>query len=447
MAKAGSEFRVSPHNIEAEKSVLGAILLDNEAIYKVQDILKSEDFYKESHKHIFATIELLFDKQEPIDSITLIEELNSSDMLSKIGGAAYVADLVDFVPTSANIVYYASIIKEKSIRRNLISVATSIAEQGYSAEGEVEDFVDFAQQSVFKVSETEMRQTAFPLSDVLKRNFIDIEKRYEEKREITGKTSGYKDLDRLLHGFQSSELIILAARPSMGKTALALNFAVNSAINDKIPVLIFSLEMSKEQLSERLLCSQSRIDSNKIKSGFLDDTDWKKLANAAGVLSEAKIFIDDIGGLKISDLRARARRIKKEQDIGLIVVDYLQLINAAGRFGNKEQEVAEISKSLKNLAKELVLPVICLSQLNRAVEARTDKRPMMSDLRESGAIEQDADVIMFIYRDAFYNPQTEDPTKSEIRIAKHRNGAVGNINLRFFGEYTRFDNYSYEDEI
>jgi replicative DNA helicase len=445
-AGTGHPSRTPPQNVDAEQSILSAILLDNEAIFHVQELLSPPDFYRESHQIIYANMLKLAEGSIPVDSITLVEELRRQNVLEKIGGAAYVSHISDLEPTAANVSYYATLVKEKALRRNLIGIATEIVAEGYGNEGDTGDIIDAAQKSILGISDSTSRQHVHPLSDILRSNFEIIEKRFENKKSITGLTSGFKDLDGILGGFQNSEMIVLAARPSMGKTALALNFALNTALADHTPVLIFSLEMSKEQLCERLLCSQARIDSQRIRTGFLKEDDWKKLANAAGILSDAKIFIDDSVGIRISDIRARARRVKKENNIGLVIIDYLQFVRIAGRFNNKEQEIAEISRSVKDMAKELGLPVIALSQLNRSAEGRNDRRPMMSDLRESGAIEQDADVILFIYRDVVYNPDTEEPAKAEVKVAKHRNGPTGIAYLRFSNEYTRFENYAYENE-
>ena len=439
--------KVPPQNLEAESSVLGGILLENEAINLVLELLRPDDFYRESHRKIFRAMIELSDRSEPIDLITLSEFMKSRSDLEAVGGTAYLASLADFVPTAANISYYARIVREKSILRSLITTATDIATRGYEDQGNVEEFLDTAEKVIFDISEKKVKASFVAVGDMIKDTLKTVEKLYERKEMVTGVPTGYDDLDRLTAGLQPSDLIVVAGRPSMGKTAFSLNIAANAAFTGT-GVAVFSLEMAKEQLVLRMLCSEARVDNSKIRSGYLGERDFPKLANAAGRLHEAPIYIDDTPAISVLELRAKARRLVRDRakKVGLIVVDYLQLMRGMGMASNREQEISEISRSLKALAKELHVPVIAISQLNRRVEDRGDKRPMMSDLRESGAIEQDADVIMFIYRDEVYNPKTDNKGIAEVIIAKQRNGPIDTVELAFLSEFTRFENYTPRDE-
>lgn len=432
--------KLPPQNLDAERVILGGMLIDNEAILKVIELLTPEDFYRQAHQEIYRVILELFQVNEPADLLTVTNFLKKSGQLEKIGGAKYLATLVDEVPTSAHIGHYAKIVREKSILRRLIEGATEIVTGGYEEEKSVEEFLDHAESIIFEIASRQVHQGFFPIKDVVKSSFKTIEQLYEKKELVTGVTTGFKDLDRLTSGLQPSDLVIVAGRPSSGKTALALSIAENAACDAKIPCAIFSLEMSKEQLVQRLLCSRAEVDSYKLRGGFLAENDWPKLTRAAGILSEAPIYIDDSPVLTVLEMRAKARRLKREKDLGLIVVDYLQLVRPSHRVESREREISEISRGLKALAKELHVPVLALSQLNRGVENRQDKRPMLADLRESGALEQDSDVVMFIYRDEMYNPESPDQGKAEIIIGKQRNGPTGKVLLAFLPQFTRFDN-------
>jgi len=437
-----SLHKIPPQNIEAEQSILGGILLDNHAVNSVLEILKVDDFYGEAHRKIFLSIVDLSEKNEPSDLITLSNILRDKKQIDDVGGVAYLASLVDNVPSAANIAYYSKIVKEKSILRRLIGVSTEILNKSYNTTADVENVLDDAEHAIFEISENKIKPSFFPLKDIIKDSFKAIEKLYEKKALITGITTGFEELDRITSGFQKSDLVIIAGRPSMGKTALAINIAQNAAIEMGISVALFSLEMSKEQLAIRMLSSEARVDSQRLRKGFLGETDWPKLTTAAGRLSDASIYIDDTPAISVLEMKAKSRRLKAEKGLGLIVLDYLQLMRGRNTSLPREQEISEISRSLKALAKELDVPVVALSQLNRQVEARTDKRPYMADLRESGAIEQDADVILFIYRDELYNKSEDNPEKglAEIIIGKQRNGPTGKVKLAFLNEYTRFEN-------
>ncbi|MCD6153032.1 MAG: replicative DNA helicase [Syntrophobacterales bacterium] len=437
-----SVHKVPPQNIEAEQSVLGGILLDNNAVNSVLEILEIADFYSEAHRKIFSAIIELSEKDEPSDLITLSNLLRNKKQIDDVGGVAYLASLVDNVPSAANIAYYSKIIKEKSILRRLIGVSTEILNKSYNSTSDVDHVLDDAEHAIFEISENKIKPSFSPLKDIIKDSFKTIEKLYEKKQLITGVPTGYEELDKLTSGFQKSDLVIIAGRPSMGKTALAINIAQNAAIEMEVPVALFSLEMSKEQLAIRMLSSEARVDSQRLRKGFLGETDWPKLTTAAGRLSDASIYIDDTPAISVLEMKAKSRRLKAENGLGLIVLDYLQLMRGRDSSIPREQEISEISRSLKALAKELDVPVIALSQLNRQVEARTDKRPYLADLRESGAIEQDADVILFIYRDEVYNRSEDNPEKglAEIIVGKQRNGPTGKVKLTFLKEYTRFEN-------
>jgi replicative DNA helicase len=436
--------RLPPQSLEAEVSVLGGVLLENEALNRVLEVVNEGDFYREAHRQIFSALLHLYERNEPADLITLSEVLKKRDALEEVGGIEYLNFLVNSVPTAANIAYYAKIIKEKSILRKLINRATEIINLGFGDAGDVDESLDRAERLIFEISEDRVRPSFFPIKDIIKASFKTIENLYEKKQLITGVPTGFTKLDDLTSGLQPSDLIIVAGRPSMGKTALALNITQHAAIEDGIPSAIFSLEMSKEQLALRLLCSEAKVDAHRLRGGFLSETDWPKLTRAAGSLSEAPIFIDDTPGLTVLEMRAKSRRLKAEHNLGLVVVDYLQLMRGRANSETREQEISDISRSLKALAKELRLPVIALSQLNRKVEDRGDRRPQLADLRESGAIEQDADVIIFLYRDEVYNRSEDNPHKgkAEIIVGKQRNGPTDKFELAFLDKYTCFENLS-----
>ena len=445
MPKSPSDpHRLPPQNLEAEQCVLGSILLQQGALVKILELLAPEDFYREAHKNIFTAMVDLFEKNEPQDIITVTNVLKNKNKLDDVGGPAYLANLTDIVPVAANIIYYAQIIRSKAILRRLIQTSTEIAARCYEEQGDIDSLVDDAEQTIFEISRTKSNQDFQALSKIIPETFKRIEKLAEKKELITGVPTGYDDLDRITCGMQSSDIIILAGRPSMGKTALAMNIVQNAAIFHKIPVAVFSLEMSKEQLGMRMLCSVSRVDSQDLRTGFIRDPDWPKLARATGILSEAPIYIDDSPAISVLEMRAKSRRLKAEHNIGLVVVDYLQLMRGRSSAERREQEISEISRSLKAMAKELDLPVIALSQLNRSLESRPNKRPQLSDLRESGAIEQDADVICFLYRDEIYNKSEDNPKRgiAEVIIGKQRNGPTGTIELTFIDKFTTFENYS-----
>ncbi|WP_051092374.1 replicative DNA helicase [Geopsychrobacter electrodiphilus] len=441
--------RMPPQNLEAEMSVLGGVLLENEALNRALEHLVADDFYRRGHQLIFGAMIALSNRNEPADLVTLSAQLRTQKMLEEAGGSGYLATLVDYVPTAANIQYYCKLVKEKSIARKLISVSTDIATSGYEG-GDMEVVLDRAEKAIFEIAENRIRPSYFPVRDILKDTFRNIEQLYERKELVTGVPTGYTDLDKMTAGLQPGDLLIVAGRPSMGKTAFALNLVEYATTHPekKIPAVVFSLEMSKEQLVQRLLCSVAKVDAGRLRTGNLGESDWPKLTMAAGQLSETQLFIDDTPAISVLELRSKARRLKAEHGLGLIVVDYLQLMRGSST-ENRQQEISEISRSLKALAKELSLPVVALSQLNRSLESRTDKRPMMSDLRESGAIEQDADVIMFVYREAVYCEDCKSREKTceqghekdaEVIIGKQRNGAIGTVHLTFRGEFTRFEN-------
>lgn len=444
-----SLLRIPPQNIEAEESLLSAILIDNSTLLDIVEILSPEDFYRSAHRTIFNSIIDLFEKNEPVDLVTLSNNLKENNQLEEIGGAAYLANLIDTVPLAVNAQHYARIIYEKSCLRQLIERANAITQRCFEDGGELTDVVDFAESSIFEISENKTRQSFYPISNIIVSNIEALEEKQGNKSLVTGVPTDFRDLDRLTSGFQNSDLVILAARPSMGKTALALNLARNATINHNVPVAIFSLEMSKEQLSLRMLCAEARVDSSRLRSGFFSMEDWTNITEAAGVLSEAPIFIDDSPVISATEIRAKARRLKMDKNIGLIIIDYLQLMRSSRPSERRDLEISDISRSLKALAKELNLPVIALSQLNRMLEQRNDKRPKLSDLRESGALEQDADVVAFIYRDEVYNKDENNPHKgtAEIILAKQRNGPTGTAVLSFLNAYTRFENYISNDAI
>jgi replicative DNA helicase len=435
-----SSHKLPPQHIEAEQSVLGGILIENEAINRVTEILDADDFYRDAHRKIFNALIDLSERDEPADLITMTNELRKTDQLDSVGGASYLASLIDSVPTAANIEYYAKIVKEKAILRKLIQTSTEIITQSYEDRGDVEGFLDEAERAIFEISEKRVRPSFYPIREIVKASFATIEKLFQKKEAVTGVPSGFRELDRMTAGFQPSDLIIIAGRPSMGKTAFCLDVAEYAAINNKIPVAIFSLEMSKEQLVIRMLCSQAHVEGTRLRTGYLNESDWPKLTIAAGNLSEAPIYIDDTAALSALELRAKARRLKADRGLGMVIVDYLQLMKGRARVESRQQEISEISRSLKALAKELNIPVIAVSQLSRKTEERTGNRPQLSDLRESGAIEQDADLIVFIYRDEIYNRSEDNPNrgKAEVIIGKQRNGPIGKIDLAFLDKFTTF---------
>jgi len=441
------ENRVPPQNLEAEMSVLGGILLENQALNRALEYLLPEDFYREGHGRIFGGMIELSNKGEPVDLVTLTAALEKHGTLELAGGAGYLASLVDFVPTAANISYYSRLVKEKALQRNLISVSTEIARRGFNGE-DFEITLDWAEKSIFEITSKKGRPSFFSTKEIVKTTIRKIEELIVRKEHVTGVPTGFKDLDQITAGFQASDLIVVAGRPSMGKTALVTNIVENAAIGSNVPSIIFSLEMSKEQLVMRMLCSLARIDASRLRTGHLEPQDIERIKNAAGKLDGAPIYIDDTPAISALELRAKARRLKADKKIGLVIVDYLQLMQGRNA-ESRQQEISEISRSLKALAKELDLPVVALSQLNRSLENRDNKRPMLADLRESGAIEQDADVIMFVYRDAVYCKACRNKDEfcdknhekdAEIIVGKQRNGPIGTVHLTFLGEYTRFEN-------
>ena len=433
--------KIPPHDIEAEQAILGSMLTDKDAVISSIEVLKEDAFYREDNKAIYAAIVNLYAKNEPIDIITVKAELVEAGSFERVGGMEYLASLPDKVPTTANVEKYIKIVDEKYMLRNLIQSANQLIALGYDETEEVDKILDKAEKEIFDLSQRKNVAGYSAMKDILVESFAELEKLYNQKGHITGVATGFSDLDYKTSGFHGSELIILAARPAMGKSAFAINIATNAAVQNKIPVAIFNLEMSKEQIGNRVLCSEAMVDSNKIKTGQLEDSDWMKLVSTLGILSDAPIYVDDTPGISIMEIRAKCRKLKIEKNIGLVVIDYLQLIQASGkRNGSREQEISEISRSLKILAKELDIPVIALSQLSRGAEKRDEKRPMLSDLRESGAIEQDADIVIFLYRDDYYNENSEEKNVAEIIMAKHRGGATGTVKLAWMPSYTKFAN-------
>ena len=442
--------RIPPQNIEAEQSVLGAMLLEKSALYKVEEILLPEDFYREAHKIVYSAMLELAGKGEAVDIVTITEVLRRNNRLEDIGGISYVTFLANTVPTAANVIYHAKIVAEKALLRKLVSVATEIASSGYEANEEVVLILDEAERKILAVGENRLGKDFMPINLIVKDAFDKIERLYQDKGGITGLPTGFGDFDRITAGLQPSDLILIAARPSMGKTALVLNIAQHIAVREKKTVAFFSLEMSKEQLVQRLLCADAPIDSQRLRIGELRDDDWKKLVNAADRLSRSKIFIDDKPSITVMEMRAKARRLKSEHGLDLLIIDYLQLMQGgvgSGRSENRQQEISEISRSLKALARELDIPIIALSQLSRSVETRADKKPQLSDLRESGSLEQDADIVSFLYREDYYNSSTEKANITEFIIAKHRNGPVGRVELFFEKSFTKFRSLARNTEI
>jgi len=431
--------KLPPQNLEAEEAVLGAILVNKEAMDRVSDLINDRDFYQHKNQVIFRAMLRLFEKRSPIDLVTLTNELESLKQLEETGGAAYLAKLVNEVPTALHVARYAEIVKQKAILRRILAAGQKISELGYEEDREVDVLMDDAEKALFEVNHSQSKDKFMPISDILASSFDRIDELHREKGKLRGVTTGFKDLDNKLSGLQNSDLIILAARPSMGKTTFALNIALNAAVKAKTAVGFFSLEQSKEQIVDRLICAQAMVDGWKLRTGNLREDDFPAIGNAMGTLAEAPIFIDDTPMLSTIDIRTRARRLKADHNLGLVVVDYLQLIDGGGGYGdNRVQQVSEISRALKAVARELDIPVVALSQLSRAVESRDKKVPQLSDLRDSGSIEQDADVVMFLYREDYYDRETERKGITDVLIRKHRNGPIGEVELHFRAEQGRF---------
>ena len=448
MADAAVSERTLPHNLEAERSVLGAVLIRNEAINHAAELIDSGDFFRLAHRRVFDGMVALSERGDPIDLVTLAEELTRSGSIQEVGGPAYLAALVDGVPRSTNVEYYAKIVKEKSTLRRLIESAQHIASAAYDAEDDAEMILDEAERAIFQIADKQMRTGFTPLRDLVHQSFTTIEQLQAHQNVVTGVATGFTDLDEMTSGLQPSDLIIVAARPSMGKTSFTLNIAQHVGVKTGKSVGFFSLEMSKEQLFMRMLTSEARVDAHKFRSGFLSERDYSSLGHALGVLEQAKVFIDDTATIGVLEMRAKARRLSMEHGLDLIVIDYLQLMQGRGRFENRQQELASISRSLKGLAKELRVPIIALSQLSRATESRADHRPQLSDLRESGALEQDADVVMFIYREDQYDKKEGSDSEgiAEIIIGKQRNGPTGSVRLAFQKQYTKFENLEFQHQ-
>lgn len=431
----------APQNVEAEASLLGAILIDTDAIVKIADMLTPEDFFDARHKHIYEAVTRLYERREAIDVLTLADQLKNSGVLDIVGGASYLTELTNFVPTAAHVEQYAEIVAQKAVRRRLINASQEMADLGFDEAKGLKELIEEAESRLFEVSQQHVKQTVVSLENILAESFDRLDDLHKDKQKIRGIPTGFKDLDNVLAGLQRSDLFILAARPSMGKTAFSLNLAHNVAVKAKESVLLFSLEMSKEQLVDRLLSMESGVDAWALRTGNLTDADFEKIGHAMGTLSEAQMYIDDTPGITVSDLRTKARREAHQRNLGLIIVDYLQLMSGGGRYaseGNRVQEISEISRGLKAIARELNVPLIALSQLSRSVESRHPQIPQLADLRESGSIEQDADVVAFIYREEYYNPETDRKKITDILIKKHRNGPTGGVELYFDADKQRF---------
>ncbi|WP_017415134.1 replicative DNA helicase [Clostridium tunisiense] len=432
-------IRSMPQNLDAEQSVLGSMLIDKTAIAQAVEVLNAEDFYRDTHKVIFSAIRDLYQKDTPVDMITLLDYLRSTEKLEEAGGITYITEISNSVPTTANISSYIQIVEDKSTLRKLIRTSTEIIEQSYNKQDNVEAVMDLAEKRIFGLSQTKNSSDFEPMNVVLERGFLEIERMFNNKGDTTGVPSGFKDLDDKTSGFQSGDMVLIAARPSMGKTTFVLNLAQHAALRAGKKIAIFSLEMSKEQLAYKLLCAEANVDMLRLRTGNLEDKDWENIARASGPLAAAKIFIDDTAGISVMEMRSKCRRLKLEHGIDMIIIDYLQLMSGSNP-DNRQQEVSEISRSIKAIAKEMKCPVIALSQLSRAPEQRADHRPMLSDLRESGSIEQDADLVMFLYRDEYYNKETEEKNVAECIIAKQRNGPVGTVRLAWLGQFSKFGN-------
>ncbi|NLB43087.1 MAG: replicative DNA helicase, partial [Clostridiales bacterium] len=427
--------------LDAEQSVLGSMLLDKEAVAAASEVLQGEDFYSDAHKEIYEAILDNYEQGKPVDLVTLAEALRQRGSLEAVGGGTYISDLSMSVPSTANIRYYVSIIEEKSILRKLIGASNEIIKESYEASEDMDIIIDHAEKKIFDISQKKNKQSYESIKTILLETYSKIEEMSKNKGKITGVPTGFRDFDMRTSGLNPSDFVLIAARPSMGKTSFAMNIAQNAAVRYKVPVAIFSLEMAKDQLAQRMLSSEANVELQKIRTGDLAEEDWVKLVNAATPLSQAPIFIDDTPGVTAMEVRSKARRLKMEHNIGMVVIDYLQLMSGRGKTESRQQEVSEISRSLKALARELQVPVVALSQLSRGPEARQDHRPMLSDLRDSGAIEQDADLVVFLYRDEYYNPDTEQQNIAEAIIAKQRNGPTGTVELVWLGQYTKFANY------
>ena len=438
--------KIPPQSMDAEMAVLGSMLLDRDAISHAIEILGASHFYKDAHKKIYSAIIKLHDENKAVDLITLIEELKKTNSLDEVGGPAYITGLASSVPTAANLVHYAKIVKEKMVLRSLINAGTQIVSECYDMTDDVDNLIDRAERIIFDISSKKIEGKVLHLKEIIKSSIETIDNLYQRKENITGIATGFRDLDMRTAGLQASDFIVIAGRPSMGKSALALCIAEHAGVVEKIPVAFFSLEMAKEQLVQRILCSHARVDAHKVRTGFLSQADWPRLVSAAGKLSEAPIYIDDSPGISVLELRAKARRLKAQYDVKLIILDYLQLMQGPANSDNRQQEISEISRSLKALARELNVPLIAISQLSRAVEQRSDHRPHLSDLRESGAIEQDADLVILLLREEYYNPTEENKGLAQAIIAKQRNGPVGSLTLTFVGEYMRFENLTMRGE-
>lgn len=430
--------RIPPHSVESEQSILGSIILDKDAMITVSETINPGDFYKEAHKIIYESMLRLNSNNEPIDLITLIEELRKEGHLDNVGGISYLTSLSTIVPTTSNVKYYANIVKEKSVMRQLIKASNEIINLGYDGSSDVQEILDKAEKSIFDISQEKSGDEIKPINLVLQDAYDMIESLYTNKSEVTGITTGFADLNKKINGLQRTDLILVAARPAMGKTAFSLNLVQNAALKGDASVAVFSLEMSKEQLVQRMLSAQSNVELSKIKTGTLGESDWPRIIDAMAVLSEANIFIDDTPGIKISEIRSKCRRLKIEKGLDLILIDYLQLMEGEGKNENRQQEIAKISRALKILAKELNCPVVALSQLSRSPELRKDHRPILSDLRESGSIEQDADIVMFLYRDEYYHDDSEKKNIGEVIVAKNRHGETGIVELVWFGQVQKF---------
>jgi replicative DNA helicase len=434
-----------PQNLEAEMAVLGSMLMDDNALATSIESLDSNSFYKNSHRKIFSAILGLFDANKAIDLITLTDELKRAGALEDVGGASFLTELVNSVPSAVNVNHYIHIVKEKYILRSLINSSQKIISLCHESEGKIDELVDTAEKLIFDISDSKTQTSYIHIKDLVKDSIETIDRLYQKKAHVTGIPTGYVDFDMKTAGLQPSDLIVIAGRPSMGKSALVLGMAEYAGVVQKTPIAFFSLEMSKEQLVQRMLCSHARVNAHNVRTGYLTPSDWPRLTAAAGNLSESPIYIDDTPSISVMELRAKARRLKANYDIKMIVLDYLQLMRGSGNIENRQQEISDISRSLKALARELNVPVIAISQLSRAVELRPDHRPLLSDLRESGAIEQDADVVVLILREEYYKPTPENEGIAEINIAKQRNGPVGTLNLSFIKEYTRFENIARQE--